>query len=153
MGDGKGKASAMDRLLGAVWGGGKWVLVLWLVLSSVTLFDGLLRRFQVPVEGSRAYTLGHDRNVWKLVFGRRIEKLEQAMAKVGPGTATVTGDAVADDVRTDPRFVALGRGGLKEALTTGDLSKLLHSDAAMSLLSDADFFEKVEAILSPNDGG
>jgi hypothetical protein len=43
----------------------------------------------------------------------------------------------------------MGRGGLRDALSAGDLSRLLHSDEAMSLLSDGEFLEKVEAILAP----
>ncbi len=152
LGEAKAKVSAVDRALGALWGGAKWGLVLWLGLSTVTLFDGPLRRFKVPVEDSTAYRLGHDRNVWRMAFGRRIERLEQALRKLGPGAAEVSGDAVVDEVRTDPRFVALGRGGLREALAGGDLSKLLHSDEAMSLLSDGDFLEKVEAIVAPSTG-
>jgi uncharacterized membrane protein required for colicin V production len=146
------KARPVDRLLGAVWGGARWGLVLWLCLSSVALFDAGLRKLKVPVDGSRTYTLGRDRNAWRMAFGRRLETLEQAARKFAPDAEEKQGGAVVDEVLADPRFTALGRGGFAEALSKGDLRALLHSDDALSLLSDTDFLEKLEAIAAPPAG-
>jgi uncharacterized membrane protein required for colicin V production len=153
LGDSGGKTTPLDRALGAVWGGAKWSLLLWLLLSSLALFDAALRGLKVPVDGSRTYAAARDRNVWRMAFGRRIEKLEQAVRKLSPEAEETPVGAVVEEVRTDPRFAALSRGGIMEALSKGDLRALLHSDDALSLLSDSDFLEKVDAILIPPAAG
>jgi hypothetical protein len=144
-----GSLSLVDRIAGAILGAARMALVLWVALSLLKLAEGDLVHsgYRLRDEDSDFLKLAGRYNAVAWVFGSEADALRRALRHLGDRSPGAHSRAW-DDLLRDPRIDSMAHDQrLQRALADGDLRAFEQSPEMLSVLTDPDVLQKIQAAL------